>query len=181
MKNLWPSACGNTWRQRPSISSNDLRSSGVASSCDVLGGDAVALGEQPLLRPVEARALVDLRDVARDRREREPQVIDPRAMVVVEAVARRHEEPRVLARLELGDPGFPGVALLELGQHLGGCPAIGERGVDALRDRRTRKRLELVVGTEHRRVVARDHLRHHLRPHVGERRWQNWKNVRYAP
>ena len=134
MKNLWPSACGKTWRQRPSISSNDFRSSSEREQLRVLGRDPVALGQQPLLRPVEARARVDLRDVAGDRRERQAEVVDPRAVVVVEAVARRHEEPRVLARLEIGDPGPAALALLELGQHLGGRAAVGERAVDAVRD-----------------------------------------------
>ena len=102
----------------------------------VLGRDPVALGEQPLLRPVEARARADLRDVAGDRRERQPEVVGPRAMVVVEAVAGRHEEPRVLARLEVGDPGAALVALPELGQHLLGRAAVDERAVDAVLERR---------------------------------------------
>ena len=105
-----------------------------AEQLRVLGRDPVALGQQPLLGPVEARARVDLRDVARDRRERQAEVVDPRAMVVVEAVARRHEEPRVLARLEVRDPGRASLALLELGQHFRGRTAVGERAVDAVRD-----------------------------------------------
>ena len=146
-----------------------LRSSGVASSCEYSLGDAVALGEQPVLRAVEARARADLRDVAGDRGEREPQVVDPGAVVVVEAVAGRHEEPRVLARLELGDPGAPASLCprVRRAPRRGVRPSANEPSTPCSSADRG-ERLELVVGAEHRRVVARDHLRHHLHAHVRE-------------
>ena len=47
--------------------------------------------------------------------------------------------------------------------------SVGEGTVHALVERRARERLQLVVGPEHGRVVAGDHLRHRLHAHVGER------------
>ena len=90
-------------------------------------------------------------------------------MVVVEAVAGRHHEPRVLARLEVGDPRAAGLARPQLLEDLLRRPSLGERAVDAELDRLRGERLQLVVGAHHRRVEAGDHLRHRLQPHVGER------------
>ena len=58
--------------------------------------DPLALGEHPRAGPVELPPVMQLRDVARDRGERQARVVRPRAMVVVEAVAGRHDEPGML-------------------------------------------------------------------------------------
>ena len=89
-------------------------------------------------------------------------------MVVVEAVACRHVEPGVTPRFELGDPLAAVLRLAELGEDvLVGAP-VCEGAVDALVECRSGERLQLVVGPEHGRVVAGDHLGHRLRAHVGE-------------
>ena len=88
--------------------------------------------------------------------------------MVVEAVACRHVEPRVLTGLEVGEPRAARVARAQVGHDLLVGAAVYERSVHATVERRAGERLQLVVGTEHRRVVAADHLRHRLHAHVGE-------------
>ena len=89
-------------------------------------------------------------------------------MVVVEAVAGRHVEPRVLAGLEVREPRPAGVTRVQFRDDLLVRAAVDEGSVDAAVERCARERLQLVVGPEHRRVVAADHLRHRLHAHVGE-------------
>ena len=86
-------------------------------------------------------------------------VVEPAAVGVVEAVARRHVEPGVLDLLELGEPRAARVALGELGVDLRRRAALDERAVDAGVDREPRQAAQLGVGPEEQHVDAGDHLR----------------------
>ena len=77
----------------------------------VLLGDALTLGQCSFARARDVLAGVESRDVGADRLDREPGVVDPRAVVVVEDAGPAGEvEPRVLGLLEVGEPPFAGVA-----------------------------------------------------------------------
>ncbi len=109
------------------------------------------------------------RDIARQRRERDRQVVVPAPLVMIEPVAAGNVEPRLARRLERGQPCLSGLAhLRQRGQRVPMVGAFDELPVDAERDRRLGERLQLVVGPEHQDVDARHHARHGLVGDLGE-------------
>src|SRR5690606_18994371 len=72
----------------------------------VVGDELVALADELLGRPLDVRAGADLLDVAGERSKRHREIVVPTAVIVIEAVAARHVEPRVAAGLELLEPSL---------------------------------------------------------------------------
>ncbi len=73
----------------------------------VVRHEALAFLLEPVDRPVEAFAPLHHRDIARQRRERNRQIVVPAALVVIEPVAARDVEPRLARRLERVEPLAP--------------------------------------------------------------------------
>ena len=134
----------------------------------VLLREPVALAGQLLGRPLDVLAGLQRGDVADQRRVRDRRVVQPAPVVVVEAVAGGHVEPRILDLLELGQPGTARLASGQLALDLLGRPALGEHVVDAGVDRQAREPAELGVGLPEDDVDARDHLRDVLVGDVGQ-------------
>ena len=107
-------------------------------------------------------------DVADQRRVRDARIVEPAAVVVVEPVAGRHVEPRVLDLLELREPAPSGLARGQLRVDLVRRAALDERAVDAGVDRELGQPPQLRVGLEQQHVDARDHLRDVLVGDVGQ-------------
>ena len=97
-------------------------------------------------RPIRAH-------VADERRVRDARVVEPAAVVVVEPVAGRHVEPRVLHLLELLEPRLARVALRQLGVDL--LVASGPRRTPSPRRCRREAREALELGVRARRAARR--------------------------
>ena len=144
----------------------------------VLLGEPVALALDLLGRPLDLLAVGDRPHVPDERRVRDARVVEPAPVVVVEPVARRHVEPRVLHLLELLEPCLPGVALRQLVVDLLWRAPLDERRAHAGVDGETREPLELGIRHEEQHVDAGDHLgdvlvgdvREDALAEVGERR-----------
>ena len=121
-------------------------------------------------RPVDVLAGLQALDVVRGCRERDGGIVDPGAVVVVEAVAVRVVEPRRLGRLPVGRATAAPASLAASGD----C-AARPRPRPPRRRRRSPssigalgEALELLVGPEEDDVDAGDHLRDRLVGDVGE-------------
>ena len=79
----------------------------------VLLGDPLSLGQHPLEGARDVLARLEPLDVGADRGDRQRRVVDPGAMVVVEAVSVRVVEPGILRLLVVGEPRRARLALLE--------------------------------------------------------------------
>ena len=97
--------------------------------------------------------------MADQRRVGDARIVEPARVGVVEAVAGRHVEPRILHALELREPRTAGIALRELRVDLLRRAALDERAGDPQLDREPREPAKLGVGPEERDVDPGDHLR----------------------
>src|SRR4029078_7094993 len=98
--------------------------------------------------PRAARPRPQRRSVPADGRVRDRRIVEPRAEVVVQAIAGAHVEPRVLDLLELLEPLPPRVARRERGVDLGRRAAVAERRGDAGVDRQPCEAPQLLVRAE---------------------------------
>ena len=135
-------------RQKPVVAEElvllDVREHGprqpqqvVERLADVLGQEravlfrqTLALGLDLLGRALDLLARAQRADVADQSRVRNARIVEPAAVVVVQPVAGRHVEPRVLDGGELGQPRAPGLAVCELGVDLVRSAPFRERAVD---------------------------------------------------
>ena len=135
----------------------------------VLLGDALTLGQSSFARTRDVLAGVESRDVGADRLDREPGVVDPRAVVVVEDAGPAGEvEPRILRLLEVGEPPFAGIAADEVRDELvlvrGACDCRGHAQLDS----ESSKPPELVIGAQDEHVDRGHHRRDGLVRNVRE-------------
>ncbi len=134
----------------------------------VLLGEPIALALDLLGRPLDLLAVRDCLHVPDERRIRDARVVEPAPVVVVEPVAGRHVEPRVLHLLELLEPRLAGVALRQLVVDLLWRAPLDECRAHPGVDGETGEALELGIRDEEQHVDAGDHLGDVLVGDVGE-------------
>ena len=125
-------------------------------------GDPLALREHGVVRARDVLAGLEAPDIRADGADRQPGVVDPGALIVVEAVPVREAEPRVLRRVEVGQPAGPGLAPGQSGTErlLVGCALDGSGHAEL--DRQAGESLELLVRPQDEQVDRRHHLRDRL-------------------
>ena len=148
----------------------------------VLLGEPVALARDLLGRAARPRSpAFSARMWPIDGGVRDARVVVPAAVEVVEPVADRHVEPRVLDPLELLEPGAAGIAPVELGVDLRRRAALDERAVDAGVDREPRQAGSSALGLKSSTSMPATICAMCWSGMSGSCALQNSLNVMYAP
>ena len=140
----------------------------VSQQRAALAGDAVSFGADLSDRTGDVLAILQPLDVVAEVSQRNVRIVDPRPVMVIEAVAVGVVEPRLLDRLPIREPLLAGVArrqrVLERSFALGRGHGIA----DPQLDRAACEALELVVRAEQHDIDPADHRRDRLVGNVGE-------------
>src|SRR5215472_11782806 len=78
-----------------------------AEKVPVIGDQLLALPLEPLMVPMQRLAGLHAADISGDRRKGHRQIVVPRAVIVIEAVADVDVEPRIAGGFELLEPLAP--------------------------------------------------------------------------
>ena len=130
--------------------------------------DPVALRDDRFERTCDVLARLETLDIRADRRDRDARVVDPRAMVVREAVSEREREPLCLGLIEVGKPLLAAPFQCEVGPQFLLVPGRLDAGRHSELERPAGEPAQLLVRAQDEDVDPRNHRRDRLVGDAGE-------------